>query len=104
MSQKSRSLQESESLNKLIDTISYTKGMHKYYLVGMFLEAVKNNGIIPYEYNYDSHISYPKCPNCKSIMIKKISAASRISGAMTLGIFSSNIGKTMYCKKCGYKW
>lgn len=46
---------------------------------------------------------YP-CPNCGASAGYKISGSSRIAGALTLGIFSSNMGKTYKCKNCGYKW
>lgn len=44
------------------------------------------------------------CPNCGASAGYKISGSSRIAGALTLGIFSSNMGKTYKCKNCGYKW
>lgn len=46
----------------------------------------------------------PHCPNCQSTDIKKINTGSRLIGGLTLGILSSNIGKTFKCKNCGYKW
>lgn len=46
----------------------------------------------------------PKCPTCGSTNINKISSAKKAAGFITVGIFSSNFGKTMECKNCGYKW
>ena len=46
----------------------------------------------------------PHCPNCKSTDIKRIKSGSRILGGLTLGILSSNVGKTYQCNKCKYKW
>lgn len=46
----------------------------------------------------------PHCPNCKSINICKITTGNRIASGAVFGIFSSNIGKTMKCRDCGYKW
>ncbi len=46
----------------------------------------------------------PKCPTCGSTNITKIGAVSRGVSIVAFGIFSSNIGKTMKCNKCGYKW
>ena len=46
----------------------------------------------------------PKCPTCGSTNICKISTGKKALGFITVGIFSSNFGKTMECKQCGYKW
>ena len=46
----------------------------------------------------------PKCPTCGSTNICKISTGKKALGFVTVGIFSSNFGKTMECKQCGYKW
>ena len=46
----------------------------------------------------------PKCPTCGSTNIQKISATRRWVSTGLFGLASSNIGKTMCCKNCGYKW
>ena len=46
----------------------------------------------------------PKCPTCGSANIEKISAGKKAIGVVAVGVFSSNLGKTMHCKNCGYKW
>lgn len=46
----------------------------------------------------------PKCPTCGSTNIKKISATKRWVGTGLFGIASSDMGKTMQCENCGYKW
>lgn len=46
----------------------------------------------------------PKCPTCHSINVRKIGTLKKASSFAVMGIFSSNIGKTMECKNCGYKW
>lgn len=46
----------------------------------------------------------PKCPTCGSTNIKKISGTKRFVSTGLFGLASSNIGKTMECKNCGYKW
>lgn len=46
----------------------------------------------------------PKCPTCGSPDIEKISLSSKVVGGALLGLFSSNVRKTMHCKNCGYKW
>lgn len=46
----------------------------------------------------------PKCPTCGSTNIEKISTTSKSIGFATVGVFSSNFGKSMHCKNCGYKF
>ena len=46
----------------------------------------------------------PKCPTCGSTNVRPISATKRATGFVLAGVFSSNFGKTMECKQCGYKW
>lgn len=46
----------------------------------------------------------PKCPTCGSANIKKISGTKRWVGTGLFGLASSDLGKTMVCDNCGYKW
>ena len=46
----------------------------------------------------------PKCPTCGSTNIEKISTTKKAVGFVAVGVFSSNFGKTMHCKPCGYQW
>lgn len=46
----------------------------------------------------------PKCPTCGSTNIQKISGTKRWFSTGLFGLASSDIGKSMVCKKCGYKW
>lgn len=46
----------------------------------------------------------PRCPTCGSTNVEKISTAKKAFGFAMVGLFSSNLGKTMHCKNCGYKW
>lgn len=48
--------------------------------------------------------STPKCPTCGSTNIQKISGTKRWLSTGLFGIASSDVGKTMVCKNCGYKW
>ena len=57
------------------------------------------NTLTPKEIN-----NTPKCPICSSTNIKKISIAKRYIGIGLFGLTSSNIGHTMKCNKCGYKF
>lgn len=46
----------------------------------------------------------PKCPTCGSTNIQKISGTKRWLSAGLFGLASSDIGKSMVCKSCGFKW
>lgn len=52
----------------------------------------------------DKETNVPKCPTCGSTNVNKISGAKKAAGFITVGVFSSNFGKSMECKSCGYKW
>lgn len=65
-------------------------------------EKVKNNY---QEYYYEEQEkNTPKCLTCGSTNIQKISGTKRWITTGLFGIASSNVGKTMECKNCGYKW
>lgn len=46
----------------------------------------------------------PKCPNCKSTNIERISSLKKGVSIGVFGLMSSDLGKTMVCKDCKYKW
>ena len=46
----------------------------------------------------------PKCPNCSSTNIKKISGMNRAGSIAMFGVFSKKINKSYECKNCGYTW
>lgn len=46
----------------------------------------------------------PHCPTCGSTNIEKISSTKRWLSTGLFGLASSDVGKTMVCKKCRYKW
>ena len=46
----------------------------------------------------------PHCPTCGSTNIQKISDTKRWLTTGLFGLASSDVGKTMVCKKCCYKW
>lgn len=51
-----------------------------------------------------SQQSVPRCPTCGSTNIRKISGTKRWVGTGMFGLASSDLGKTMQCGSCGYKW
>ena len=75
------------------------------------LQFIQNSEIVDYSPNSNlidkpqsQQANTPKCPTCGSTNICKISTGKKALGFITVGIFSSNFGKTMECKQCGYKW
>ena len=46
----------------------------------------------------------PRCPTCGSNNVEKISTVKKTFGFAMVGLFSSNLGKTMHCRNCGFKW
>lgn len=46
----------------------------------------------------------PHCPTCGSTNVQKISGMKRWLSVGLFGLASSDVGKTMVCKKCGYKF
>ena len=51
-----------------------------------------------------SQSNTPKCPTCGSTNVHKISGTKRWFSTGILGLASSDIGKSMQCSDCGYKW
>lgn len=49
-------------------------------------------------------LNRPKCPNCNSDSIEKISTTSRAASIATVGLASAKIGKQYKCKKCKHMW
>ena len=54
------------------------------------------------EYNINSNT--PKCPTCGSTNIEKISATSKVVGAVAFGLFSKTARSQFKCKNSGAKW
>lgn len=52
----------------------------------------------------ENQLGKPHCPTCNSTNVKTISTTKRMTGLFFAGLASSNLGKTMECKNCGYKW
>lgn len=46
----------------------------------------------------------PKCPTCGSTNIQKILGTKRWLSTGLFGLASSDVGKSMVCRNCGFKW
>ena len=51
-----------------------------------------------------NRVSGAKCPNCGRETVSRISTVKRTTSIALWGIFSKDLGKTMECDSCGYKW
>ncbi len=80
------------------------------------MDKLKKDNIIDFQLKFNELINstpqpqsqstanIPKCPTCGSTNIKKISGAKRWVGTGLFGLASSDLGKTMQCNSCGYKF
>lgn len=74
-----------------------------------YINIIQKYSSINDEQSFVKHIEQhennkPKCPNCKSTNICSISGTRRWLSTGLLGIGSPDIGKSMRCKECGYRW
>lgn len=51
-----------------------------------------------------NYVESAECPNCHKKSVYRISDIKRGASIGFFGLFSKNIGKTMECRSCGYKW
>lgn len=61
---------------------------------------------VPIQYKQDitQQQNIPTCPTCGSTKVRPISSGKKALGFITVGIFSSNFGKSYECLQCKYKW
>lgn len=85
-----------EMYQKAIDYCHSSEGQKAY-------DKILNN-ITNTEITNSKSEDIPKCPTCGSTNVRKISTGKKAFGFAMVGLFSSNLGKTMECKNCGCKW
>ena len=76
-----------------------TKVFDDLYISDLSTQEQAYNNAVAQEW-----LNKPKCPTCNSTNITKISSTKRFVTTGLFGLASSNVGKTMECKNCGYKW
>ena len=69
-----------------------------------FINKYKPNDTVNKQQIQRQEALKPHCPTCGSTDIQKISGTKRWLSTGLFGLASSDIGKSMCCKKCGYKW
>ena len=82
------------------DTFSEEAYNHRLQMIKKENEALRRN----HSQSKQQTQNVPKCPTCGSTNIEKISSSKRWLTTGLFGLASSNVGKTMHCKNCGYKW
>ena len=91
-----------QKVSKDIDFLLAMDELKKKDIIEFNLKLSQMNTTTPQPQQSSS--PQPKCPTCGSSNIKKISATKRWVGTGLFGLASSDIGKTMQCEDCGYKW
>lgn len=46
----------------------------------------------------------PKCPTCGSACVHTIGMIRRAMSVKVIGLASPDLGKSMECENCGYRW
>lgn len=101
------SVQEVLELLKISKDINFILAMNELKekdIIEFNLKMSQFKQSVPQEKQSTQSTNIPKCPTCGSTNIKKISAGTRYVSTGLFGLGSSNVGKTMCCNNCGYKW
>lgn len=80
--------------------IKYNKEMQEQTEIKQVLETVAR----PLPVADSNYIKGAKCPTCGKESVHRIGVGKRAVSIGLFGLFSNNLGKTMECKACGYKW
>lgn len=82
----------------------YSKNIPYEYL-SLIRKCNTINDVDNFIINIEEHENNkPKCPTCKSTNICAISGTRRFISTGIFGLASADIGKSMRCKNCGYRW
>ena len=67
---------------------------------------LKEEGRVPNDYSCidTAQNCRPHCPTCSSANVKKISATSKVAGAVAFGLFSKTAKSQFVCNNCGFKF
>ena len=89
-----------QDYNKATRFIMETVGCNETIAKAMVLETIPTNT----EPRPIQQHNIPKCPTCGSTNIEKISATSKVVGAVAFGLFSKTAKSQFKCNNCGNKW
>lgn len=104
--------------NKLVDTLISPEDCHaiaecsnynRDLLIAMI--NLRKKDVIEYEMKMqvlrkqmEEVENVPRCPTCNSTNIGRIKYRKKALSALLIGLYSSNLRRTMECHNCGYKW
>lgn len=87
-----------------IEYSNYNKELKKYNSAKENFEKYQREELHRLELNAAAEELKPKCPQCSSTNIQRISITSRATSIALLGLASGKIGKQYKCKKCKHMW
>lgn len=87
-----------------IEYSNYNKKLKKYNSAKENFEKYQIEEFHRLELNEAEEKLKPKCPQCTSTNIERISTTSRMMSLATVGLASGKIGKQYKCKNCGNMW
>ena len=70
----------------------------------MMKDVEQKTEILHQKLKVPNQVEGAKCPVCGKETVRKITTKRKATSIGLFGIFSSNLGKTMECTSCGYKW
>lgn len=82
----------------------YNKELEKYNLAKSDFEKYQKEVVKRQEQRAREEALKPKCPQCNSTNIEKISTTDRAVSVAMVGVASGKIGKQYKCKNCKHMW
>ena len=82
----------------------YDKELEKYNLAKSDFEKYKQEVVHQEEQLALNEALKPRCPQCNSTNIQKISTTDRAVSVAMVGVASGKIGKQYKCKNCKHMW
>lgn len=87
-----------------IEYSNYNKELEKYKNAKEDFERYKKEELKRQQLAQVKEALKPRCPQCGSTNIEKISTTSRVVSIAAVGLASEKIGKQYKCKKCKHLW
>ncbi len=82
----------------------YNRELENYNLAKSDFEKYQKEVVQKQEQRAREEASRPRCPQCNSTNIEKISTTDRAVSVAMVGVASGKIGKQYKCKNCKHMW
>ena len=82
----------------------YNREMEEYNLAKSNFEQYQREVVQKQEQRAREEALKPRCPQCNSTNIEKISTTNRAISVAMVGVASGKIGKQYKCKNCKHMW